>query len=202
MEISPYMLGLLLFYSVLFGMAAGVLNDIFRISRIFLGVSYRGRGLGKLRAIKLPFGIKISRGQGGKVKKRALSALIFIEDILLFAFCGCGVTVLNYYLNRGQLRLYTITATLAGFAIYYFTAGKLIMLFAEALTFVAEAALRILFHILSRPFVWIFRATRKIFSPLLKKISYAIEKRKNIVYNKGREAVLEPEEREDFSDGI
>ena len=38
MEISPYMLSLLLLYSLIFGMSAGAVNDVNRILRIALGI--------------------------------------------------------------------------------------------------------------------------------------------------------------------
>ena len=158
MEISPYMLMLLLIYSFVFGVSAGAFNDINRIIRAFLGVSYSRCGFEKLYTKKLPFLRKpLERKRVGAAKRKLLSVIIFFQDILLFVYLGGGVVVLNFYLNRGQFRLYTIGAALAGLALYYFTVGKIVMLASEAIIFFIRATLKVVLFIIFRPVFLIFR---------------------------------------------
>ena len=191
MEISPYMLFLLLVYSFLFGMAAGVFNDVNRITRAILGVRYPSRSFERLYSLKLPFiGALGDKRSESKLKETLLSVVIFIQDILLFVFIGCGTAVLNYYLNRGQFRLYTIVAVAAGFAVYYFTLGKLVIFLSQGIVFLLRAVFNIGVYILSRPFVWVFLAVKKSVIYCYKKVSHAIAKKKIIGYNKKRRAEL------------
>ena len=191
MEISPYMLTLLLIYSFLFGMSAGVFNDISRIIRAFLGVRYSKKSFERLYSLKLPFVGQIAQERSaGAWKRRALSVLIFFQDILLFVYLGCGVVVLNYYLNRGQFRLYTIAAAAVGFVLYYFTLGRIVMLLSEGIIFLIRAIFKMFFYIISRPFVLIFSVLSGILQKILKKLRSAIEKRRSVRYNKEKRTEL------------
>ena len=192
MQISPYMLFLLLIYSFLFGVSAGVFNDINRIIRALLGNRYKSKRINRLYEIKLPFVGRISAvGENNKILSKFLSVIIFVQDIALFFYMGCGVVILNYYMNRGQFRLYTIAATAIGFAIYYFTVGRLVMFLSGGVVFIIRAAVSIALYLISRPFVWLFCAIKKILLGVCKKISEAIAKRRNLRYNKKRIAELE-----------
>lgn len=192
MEISPYRLFLLLVYSFLFGISAGVFNDINRIVRALLGNRYSGKNIDRLYDISLPFIGKLSRSEADKkLKRRLMSLLIFLQDIALFFYLGCGVVILNYYMNRGQFRLYTIAACLFGALLYYFTIGKLVIFLSEGVVFFIRAVFGILIYLISRPFVWMFCAVRKILLGVCKKIYEAIAKRSILRYNKKRVAELE-----------
>ena len=185
MEISPYMLMLLLIYSFLFGMSAGAFNDINRIVRALMGVKYSAKAFRRLYEIELPFVGKLSPSREKKRSRRVSeAAVIFLQDILLFAYMGCGTVILNFYLNRGQLRLYTIAAVAAGFALYYFTLGRLVILLSEGIIFFLRATLKISFFIFTRPAVWLCRAVGGIFRLAYKKIKSAIAKREIMRYNK------------------
>lgn len=170
MEISPYMLSLLLVYSFIFGISAGVLNDLNRILRIALGMR----------------NVKQDRNKSGA--RRLCSAmsivLIAIQDIVLFAYLGVGVAVLNYYLNRGIFRIYSIAATAVGFVLYYFTLGRAVLFFAEriirALRFVIGWILRIVFA----PFRFVCRLLLRAAKKLFEKFRFALAKRKIMRYNK------------------
>ncbi|MBO5415807.1 MAG: spore cortex biosynthesis protein YabQ [Clostridia bacterium] len=191
MEISPYMLTLLLIYSFLFGMSAGALNDINRIIRALMGIRYSAKSFERLYSIKLPFVGVLERGSEKKRVKRWIEAvLIFLQDILLFAYLGCGTVILNYYLNRGQFRLYTIAAVAAGFAIYYFTLGKLVIFLSEGIIFFVRAAVRIILYLVSRPFVYLGRVVVKILRTLRKKIASGIAKKRIMRYNKTKRREL------------
>lgn len=202
MEISPYMLTLLLIYSFLFGMSAGALNDVNRIIRALMGVRYSAKSFARLYAIKLPFVGTLERGGKKKRVKRGIeAALIFIQDILLFAYLGCGIVILNYYLNRGQFRLYTIASVAVGFALYYFTVGKLVIFLSEGIIFFVRAAVRIVLYLVSRPFIYLWRTVVKILRSLWKKIASGIAKKRIMRYNKAKRRELLELSRKGFQNG-
>ena len=187
MRISPYTLLLLLIYSFLFGISAGVFNDVNRILRIFFKTKRTNKGSDRLYDTKLIF-LKnaISVRFVRKTCKIFFSVLIFLQDLALFFYLGCGVVILNYYMNRGQFRLYTIAAALAGFAIYYFTLGRLMMFLSKGIVYIVRAVITLLIYLVSRPFVWIFAVCKKILFAPCKKILTAIAKRAKLSYNKKR----------------
>ena len=183
MEISPYMLSLLLLYSFLFGMSAGIVNDINKILRLFFSArreEIRTRG-------------RFARGSS--------CAVIFFQDILLFTYMGVGTVLLNYYLNRGQFRIYSIAAVAAGFVLYYFTLGKIIMFFAESIVLFLHTVIFKLLHILLLPIKAIFKVIGMILKKLCKKIRFAIAKKKILRYNKRKKAQLEELSRIGFCAG-
>lgn len=189
MEISPYMLTLLLIYSFLFGMAAGVLNDINRIARSLFCGERSGR-FDKLYDVKLFLVGKLSERKQSKLSRRAIAVLTFFCDVLLFVFIGCGIVVLNYYLNKGQMRLYTITSVSAGFFIYYFTIGKVIMALCEVIVFCIRAAFAIALEFFMIPIRASARFFKKTFAALVRKIRLLLEKRIMLRYNKKEERRL------------
>ena len=170
MEISPYMLSLLLLYSLIFGVSAGAVNDANRIVRIALGIR-NTTGEPKtcgVRKIFSPLGV----------------ILISIQDILLFAYMGVGVVVLNFYLNRGIFRIYSVFATAVGFALYYFTLGRAVMLFSERIIRALRFVLGWVFKIITAPIRLIVRLLRGVIKKLYEKSRFAIAKRKVMRYNK------------------
>ena len=86
MEISPYLLTLLLIHSFLFGAFLGILNDVSRIVRVFCGVSYSQKSFRSLYARELPLIHRpLVRKENGKIKERALAVLIFFQDLFPYA---------------------------------------------------------------------------------------------------------------------
>lgn len=170
MEISPYMLSLLLVYSLIFGMSAGVFNDANRIARIAFAMRKTSGGQKKNCA--------------RKIYETAGIFLISIQDILLFAYIGVGVVILNYYLNRGIFRIYSIAAAAIGFVIYYFTIGRVVMFFAERIIRALRFAIVWILNVVTAPVRLIFRLLLHAAKKLFEKLCFAIAKRKNMRYNK------------------
>ena len=138
MEISPYKLMLLLVYSFLFGVSAGVFNDINKLVRVFFGARYE-------RATR-----KTLAPQKSRVGRCAYATLIFFQDILLFLYMGVGVVVLNYYLNYGIFRGYTVFGLLLGFLLYYLTLGRAVIYLGQtAILFLRGVMLKALFILLT-----------------------------------------------------
>ena len=51
--------------------------------------------------------------------------LIFIDDLLFCMCCTCALSLLFFNLSFGQMRLYAFACLAAGFAVWYFTFGRL-----------------------------------------------------------------------------
>ncbi len=179
MEISPYMLTLLLVYSFLFGAFAGALNDAGKIFRALLLEGTSTKRQQKLCDIKLVLIGRLPQ----KKESKALPVIIFLCDVLLFLCIGCGIAILNYYFNKGQMRLYTITAVAVGFLFYYFTIGKIISVFSDYLVFFLRAVTAISLKLFLTPFAIAFGCLKKIILLLVRKIVFALEKKAMIRYN-------------------
>jgi hypothetical protein len=186
MEISPYMLTLLLIYSFLFGVFAGAVYDVSKILRALLFEGTSTDRQKKLCDIKLVLVGKLTP----KRNSNLLPIFVFIFDILIFLFIGCGIAVLNFYFNRGQMRLYTITAVAVGFLVYYFTLGKIVSFFADWLVFALRAVMAILARLLIAPFAALGKGLEKIVSLWIRKITFALEKKSMIRYNEREEKRL------------
>ena len=185
MEISPYLLTLLLIHSFLFGAFLGILNDVSRIVRVFCGVSYSQKSFRSLYARELPLIHRpLVRKENGKIKERALAVLIFFQDLFLFAIAGVGTVLLQYQYNSGRLRFFCLPVMVVGFLLYYFTVGKCVMLISEGIVFVIRATVLILGSILLHPFVKIFHFFVKKLKKIARKIQFLIAKITKMLYNK------------------
>ncbi|MBE6597433.1 MAG: hypothetical protein E7641_07165 [Ruminococcaceae bacterium] len=187
MEIFPNKLFLLLVSSLILGMSGGALNDIWRICRCFAGVRYSEKGA-ELYKKKIPVVGSLRRiGNEGKVYRIFLGVMIFLQDIFLFCYLGAGSVVLNFYFNSAAFRSYTVAAVAVGFFIYYFTVGRLVIRVCERLVFLLRALLEIVFYILSRPFVFLFKKITVVLKKVFLKIRYSLAKKKNMCYNEEAE---------------
>ena len=110
MEISPFLLTLLLSWSFVFGVILGVINDMNRIIRVFCGVRYSEKRFGKLYELVLPVVHRPLLRSENKFHKKALAVLIFFQDIIFFILAGVGIILLNYEFNEGRFRFFTVFA--------------------------------------------------------------------------------------------
>ena len=62
MEISPFLLSLLLGWSFVWGVILGVLNDVNRIIRVFCGEVYSKKHFGKLCSVHIRGNAPLNRG--------------------------------------------------------------------------------------------------------------------------------------------
>ena len=174
MEISPYMLSLLLVYSFLFGASSGAFNDANRILRIALGIENNRK----------------SKCARQKVMSFFSILFICIQDILLFAYMGIGVAVLNYYLNRGIFRPYSVIAVAVGFILYYFTLGKIVRFFSERIVRLLRLVVLWILKVVLAPIRFVLVLCLNGIKKLWKKYRFAIAKRRIIRYNKIKRAEL------------
>ncbi len=171
----------------MFGAVVGVLNDVFRLSRVMLGVRYSGKSFDRLYTLSLPV-LKRPLGElrGGKAKQGILQTVMLLEDMLLFLFAAAGTVVLNYYFNHGQFRFYTVIALVVGFVLYYFTVGKLVALLSEMIVLLLRAIFTVLLASVLRPIAIFFDFLEKIIKKMLINIEKTIANRRKRVYNKSK----------------
>ncbi|MBQ2999928.1 MAG: hypothetical protein IJD64_05640 [Clostridia bacterium] len=184
MEISPIRLFFLLISSFFLGLGVGGLYDIHRIIRVLFGVQYTKNRPSKFLLKPLPI-IKrpLSEIRCGKAKSKFLGILIFFQDIFLCCVSAMGVVILNYTLNDGRFRFYTVIALVLGCLLYYFTVGKLVIFLSEWIVFFIRAAFSIFFYLLSRPGVIFFRFLGKIVKKMGSNLQKTIANQRKKVYN-------------------
>lgn len=193
MEISPYELTRLLFYSFVFGMVMGCLHDVNRIIRIFFGIRRTGKIFEKLYEIDMPFrkGKRMLRER--KKAGRSIEIIItFLGDILWWLFAAVGIILLNYFFNKGVFRAFTVFGMAVGFVLYYFTLGKLVMMLAEAIVFALKYTFFALCGVLGYPFCIFLRIFLKIFKKAAYLLGNSLEKWRKKMYNiMGRKKMLQ-----------
>ena len=73
---------------------------------------------------------------------RLRQLVLFLPDLVYMLLLTVGCSVFVYAFNHGVLRLFILIPMGIGFAVYYNTAGRLVMFFSEALI----RAIRTVFH--------------------------------------------------------
>ena len=190
MEISPILLFTLLLYSFIWGVLIGILNDINRILRALIYNKNISPRMQKFYDIKLPL-VKCCLREKLSSKKMIGSTyniLIFIQDLALVLTYILGLLFLNYSLNKGDFRFFTVLASLIGATLYYFTVGKLIFSLSEFICFVIKAVVVVILFVIFNPFVYILTKIQKFFEKIYlffqKSIAKYIKKSYNIYKEK------------------
>lgn len=99
-------------------------------------------------------------------------AVVFAQDVLYFALCGCLTFLFCLTMNYGEIRGYVLLGEVLGWIVYYFSLGAMVFQASSAVVGVLNKAARFVLLALSAPFRFVFRAFRKItgfFAVLLKK---------------------------------
>ncbi len=96
-----------------------------------------------------------------------------ISDILYCIFLCFSLMLFCLTVNEGEIRLYLLLGSLAGFFVYYFSLGVIIFSFSEKLISVVKKIIKSVFNVLSYPFKFVFGKLRKLFNNL------SIKRRKN-----------------------
>ena len=145
---------MLFMYAAILGAALGCVYDVFRILRIAFPCPERGSHL--------------------RVLRRGMLTVIFFEDILFALFASVCVNLFLFNLNDGQVRWYAILGTGLGFLLWYFTAGKFVMLCATAIIRFVRRVFWFLFRILLYPFIRLGRLLGRVLGRFLRRIRQAV----------------------------
>ena len=89
-----------------------------------------------------------------------------ISDILYCVFLCFSFMLFCLTVNEGEIRLYLLLGSLAGFFVYYFSLGVIIFSFSERLILFVKKFIRSVFNVISFPFRFVFGKLRKMFKDL------------------------------------
>ena len=184
MEVSLIQQLTVTLYSVLAGVIFGLLYDVLRISRIFLGINYVNKFTEKIKDIKLPLienpMMRTTKNREEKFKKIAVG----IGDILYFLIITPIAVVFTYHVNNGSIRWYLVFGMAAGFTLYYFTLGKIIISVSEYIVFFIKTVFSYLSYLIIRPIkrgaLFLLGKIKKLFvfiKSKIPKIQFKIKKR-------------------------
>lgn len=187
MEISPMRIFWMLVYAFAFGALCGIFNDINRLVRVLLGVRYGKERMDRLYSLKIPILGRPLKESSGRIKGVFLSAVIFVQDLLLMIFFGCGTVFINYSFNDGRVRIYTPLLVIFGFLGYYFSIGKIVIYFSENIAFALKCIFAVILSIFYRPIRIIALFFVKNIIKISKNLCKSLEKRKKMVYNNNKD---------------
>ncbi len=177
---------ILLLYSLTVGAFLGVLWDVFRIIRI---ACYGKRKGGSFAPIRLPSSekdvgcaLKLCHTQ----KFLSFSGIaVFFSDLLFCLTAAVSVIILLFHLNGGEIRGFALFGAAAGFTAYYFTIGRLTVLFSDL---IIKGIKKLILLILSVTVIPLFRLLRKPFVLLVRKADIRLRKIKTDAFIKKRTA--------------
>lgn len=142
-------------YSFILGLIFGGLYDIIRIIHIICGIaSYAGN--------------REDSEAGTYMKRGKLPFLLFfLCDAAYVLTVTAMFSVFQYWQMNGTFRLFVLSAVIAGFAVWYHTAGRVVMAFSEAIVRLLRLAAlwllvkpaRFLLGILRRMLLFVYRQT-------------------------------------------
>ena len=102
-------------YSFILGLIFGGLYDIIRMIHIICGIASYSGGKTVMKRGKLPF------------------LLFFLCDAVCMITVTAAFSVFLYWQMNGTFRLFVLLSVLAGWFVYYHTAGRIVMFFSEAI---------------------------------------------------------------------
>ncbi len=170
----PQLLRLLL-YTFLLGIALGALYDLFRIFKVAVLGGRQSERRKRESSASEKRRAEAEKGDGreadakkrgrsrknapvsGQAKRRRKNAgrgflrelpaflLQFITDLLFFLIAAAVTVIFFYAFHRGKIRLSAIFSLAAGFALYYFTVGRLVYALAERIVNAVRLAVRFAF---------------------------------------------------------
>ncbi len=165
MVASMSALAIMTLYALFLGVSFGVIYDVFRISRAFLGVSYGGKSAAYLYEKEYPLIGKLEIKQS-KFKSGFLNVAIIFGDILFFTVCGLIFAIFIYYANDGIFRFQALASIFVGFFAYYMTFGRLVIAFAEIICIFLKIITKIFLFAIAFPFKIMYNILVKLYNRL------------------------------------
>lgn len=84
------------------------------------------------------------------------------SDILYCIFLGFSLMLFCLTVNEGEIRLYLLLGSLAGFFVYYFSLGVIIFSFSEKMITLIKKIISSVFNVISYPFRFVFGKLREL----------------------------------------
>lgn len=194
MGISPILLFKLLLASFLWGITVGIFNDLNRIFRVLLFTDAITDRVQKYYELELPI-VKSSLNNklrlGTKKRNRLrYNCMLALQDFFLTLVYIVGLVFLNYELNKGDFRFFTVIFSLSGAVLYYFTVGKIVFNLSEFICFIIRAIFVIVFYVFFTPIMYILTKIRRFFEKIYIFFQNTIAKNIKKRYNKYKEKNL------------
>lgn len=87
-----------------------------------------------------------------------------VSDILYCIFLCFSLMLFCLTVNEGEIRLYLLLGSLAGFFVYYFSLGVIIFSFSEKFILAIKKIIKSFLNVFLYPFKLVFRIFRKLFN--------------------------------------
>lgn len=156
------------FRSILMGVIFGTIYDVFRISRVIVGVRYRGKYGRKIVCKDSPCSLVlsgISRESLGIIR----TVTVVIGDILFFVICGILASIFVYRYCSGIIRFYVLIGYVLGFVAYYNSIGRFVIYLSDILVFFIVSVSKRVFCVILFPFIFLAGRISKIVKDKRKK---------------------------------
>lgn len=180
MGISQSALARLYLLALLLGAFLGVVYDLLRMTRIFLGAHCHRGVARKLSALSLPWLPK----SAAKGERKMLGTVTFFEDFFFAVFAGVSLILLLYEANNGKFRVLAVLCVLLGGFLYRMTLGRAVLPLLEGMAFFLGTFVRYLLFVLLQPFRFAWRVTVRVTKGLLLRFLYAERKRRRRQFTK------------------
>lgn len=157
-------------YMLFCGILWGILYDGIRISRVLTRLAVYTHAGNRLAHLGLPLIGAPKERKKTPHSRRLAGVMMAIGDVFFFAAAACIFSVLLVHAASGVFRWFYLLAALLGFAAYYFTLGRAVMLSSEIIAAVVRTVFRYLFWLFCLP----FRLLGKLSRWLRRKIQHAV----------------------------
>ena len=173
---------LLLGYSLTVGAMLGVIWDLFRVTRI--AVFGRKRRQGSI-FVQLPSEqseLKLILSIDTSEKHSVIAHIgVFLSDLGFCIFSAICVILMLFHASDGVIRGFAFAGAFTGFAIYYFTVGRITVIFSDAIIKIIKRILHFLLSLTVFPMIRLAKAIAKKALSILKKI------KNDVTPNKGKQ---------------
>lgn len=182
MSVSMTMLLRISLYAVILGVFFGALYDVVRIIRVFLGVTSNN---GRSRINKLYKG-NFKNYLNFRSNKAFNYIAVFLGDLIFFSLVTLCFILFLFRFNYGIFRWFILLSSVLGFSVYYFTVGKVVMLFSRELSELIRLTANFIIFVVIQPIKLILRllkaVLRRTVKPLFIRIKCAIDMRRKKRY--------------------
>ena len=124
----------LLLYSLAVGAILGVIWDVFRVARI---AAFGRKKRPKSVFVQLPSDKaeleRILNVDTSEKRSFLATASVFMSDLGFCVFSAICVILLLFQLSEGEIRGFVFAGAAIGFTVYYFTLGRLTVIFSDAI---------------------------------------------------------------------
>ena len=189
MEIYPTLLLRLFLTSLLVGALLGIVYDVFRISRVMMGINRYTKAV--TAPIFHPRFYKPREPREPKKMWKAVKwAVVSVQDFAFFLLGGVCISLLLFSHNNGEFRGMVLVGIIVGFFSYYLTVGRLLIAWSEYVVFAIRAVVLYAVYYFTKPIIFVVRKVVAWILGLFKRIHQKQRARKIEKYNRSERAKI------------